>query len=254
MYFYKNSINNLKYFAIKLSNINFTRINLKNMKHIIYLLALSALLCCSSPHDTITVNGTKYQVVEGDLNKGIANCYFETGTLKSTVEINDGTLNGKYVEYYDNNKLKKSCLFKNGQYDGPYKIYFSNGKLFEEGTYKEGYHDKKTIRYNIDGSKVSEAMYSNGDMISLTEFIKGNPVKYQLNIKVDNDYINSISTYHFSVTPKPYMAQYNIIRDNKPLFIQGNSFRVRRQAGERFTFTAKGITQNGIPFMLTSKK
>ncbi|WP_320053363.1 hypothetical protein [uncultured Acetobacteroides sp.] len=224
------------------------------MKRAFYLLFLSALLSCNAPHDSISVNGTKYQVVEGDLSKGIAKCYFDNGILKSTAEISDSTLNGKYVEYYDNGNLKKIWFYKNGKSNGPYRIYFVNGRLFEEGTYKMGVHDKKTTRFNIDGRKVAEEAYNNGDMVGLTEFIEGKPIRYRFNIEVDNDYTNSTSTYHFSISPKPYVAQYNMVKGNKKLLIIGSSIRIKRQAREHFVFLAKGLTNSGILFMLTAEK
>jgi Uncharacterized protein conserved in bacteria len=192
--------------------------------------------------------------LEGSMDKGTAKSFYDNGNLKATAEIADGKLNGKYVEFYENNKIKKECIHKNGLIDGSCKTYYNTGKIFEQANYKMGYAIGTTTRYNIDGSKMAEMVYQDGEMTGLTEYNRGKTLKYQLIVVASNSFGVSGTTYHFSVSPEPKMAEYFIKKDGKTLFINGDKYTISKKSGIQYEFVAKGISQFGIPFMLTAKK
>lgn len=224
------------------------------MKNIAIAFVLSLfLLSCSKSHDTLNINGMKFEL-EGSMDKGIAKSYYENGSLKATVEVADGKLNGKYAEFYKNNKIKKEYTNKNGLIDGSCKTYYDNGSLFEQATYKMGYAVGTITRYNFDGSKMAEMVYRDGEMTGLTEYNRGKTLKYQFKVETTNSFGVSGTTYHFSVSPEPKMAEYFIKKDGKTLFINGNSYTMSKKPGMQYEFVAKGVSQFGIPFMITAKK
>ena len=224
------------------------------MKITSIICSLLLIICsCNKPHSTLTINGVKFDV-EGTMEKGIAKCYYKNGTLKAYAEVSDSMLNGKYVEYYDNGKIKREYNHKNGQVDGPSRMYYKTGKLFEKGLFKDGYSVGTTIRYSFDGSKIAEIESQNNEMVSLTEYHKGNPVKYRFNIKVHDNSMVSRSTYYFSVSPEPKMVKYYVKSEGRALLLNGDSYTLFKEPGQKFDFVVKGVSQYGIPFKLTARK
>lgn len=224
------------------------------MKNAFKLLVLSVLFCCcSNPSDTLTINGVKF-LIEGSLEKGTAKSYHDNGSIRATAEVADGTLNGKFEKFYQSGKLEKICFYKNGLQNGSSKMYFENGKIYEESSYKDGYPVGTTTQWDYDGSKTVEIVYRNKEMASLTEYKNGTAATYKLNIRVENNYMNSASTYYFSVTPEPKMVQYYIKRKGELYIIKGNTYKMLRSPGQRVDFVAKGISKYSVPFMLTATK
>jgi major membrane immunogen (membrane-anchored lipoprotein) len=224
------------------------------MKNIGITIALSLLLLgCGQSHDTLNINGVKY-TVEGSLEKGLGKCFYENGNIKSTVEITNGALNGKYVEYYEDFKIKKECTYKNGLTNGPLRMYFNNGRTYRQAFYKDGYADGSFTEYNPDGSKTIEISYNNGEMISLTEYKRGNVLKYHLDVKVESNRFTGKTTYNFKVIPEPKMSKF-YIKDGSELFsVPGNSYSTNQVKSGPITFIAKGISQYDVAFQLTAKR
>lgn len=225
------------------------------MNKIVNLLVLMFLLgSCAKPKDTITVNGIKFEFVEGDMNKGIAKCYHKNKNVKASVEVSNGLLNGKYEEFYESGKLKKSYNHKDGNIHGISKMYYKNGVLCEEGKYDNGYAVGTTLRYNYDGSKIAEIKYNNRKMVGLTEYIKGKKVDYKFNIEVSDNYMTSQTAYQFSVTPEPKMVKFFVLMNGRKYLIQDNIYTIHREPGERLKFVVKGVSLYGIPFMFSETK
>jgi len=218
------------------------------------LVLLSLLVSCAKPKDTISVNGVKFEFVEGNMNKGIAKCYHKNKTVKAYVEVSNGLLNGKYEEFYESGKLKRSYSHKDGNIHGSSKMYYKNGTLCEEGKFEDGYAVGTTIRYNYDGSKIAETTYKNREMVGLTEYIKGKTVKYQFNVSETTNYMTSETTYTFSVAPEPRMAKFLIVINGKKKLVEGKSIKLLREPGEHFKFIVKGVSLYGIPFMFSETK
>ena len=224
------------------------------MRNIFITIALSLFLFgCSQSHDTLNINGIKYKV-DGSLEKGIGKCFYDNGNVRATVEIANGTLNGKYLEYYEDFKVKKECYYKEGQTDGPLKMYYNNGRLFRQSSYKKGFLDGSLTEYNPDGSKTIEAKYKNGDMLSLTEYKRGETLSYHLEVKVTGNKFMSETTYILSVTPAPKLAEFYLKRGNDNYLLEGNTYTTHQVQSGPMVFVAKGISQYDIPFMLTAKK
>jgi hypothetical protein len=223
------------------------------MKNALMLLALSALLCCCSHNDTLTINGVKF-TVEGSIEKGTAKSYYDNGAIRAAAEVANGALNGKFEKFYQSGKLEKVCFYKAGLQNGSSKMYFENGKIYEESIYKDGYPVGTTTQWDYDGSKTVEIVYRNKEMASLTEYKNGTAATYKLNIRVENNYMTSESTFYFSVSPEPKMAQYYIKKNGELFLITGTSYKMRRSPGQHVNFAAKGISKYSVPFMLTATK
>ncbi len=63
---------------------------------------------------------------------------YENGQKKGEVNLKDGKLDGKFLEWYENGQKRTEANFKDGKLDGKRTVWYMNGQKDIESTYKDG--------------------------------------------------------------------------------------------------------------------
>ena len=121
--------------------------------------------------------------------------YYESGNIKSTVNYDNGMLegdawfyydtsentkqaeasfendeqNGNYFEYYESGTQKAKIEYNDGKAFGDAEYYYPNGKLKIKAEYKKGLKNGKWIYYDEKGKPIGRAKWRKGELINETE-------------------------------------------------------------------------------------
>lgn len=88
--------------------------------------------------------------------------YYESGSKRSTGELNGGLENGLWNYWWESGNLQYTGYFLNGKQDSIWKFYDEDGALYREGSFDNGLQQGKWIDYHASGKISSEGNYSDG--------------------------------------------------------------------------------------------
>ena len=164
----------------------------------------------------------KFEVTEGDIPDGVYKLFHDSGELKRTFSISDGSLNGickvfyrsgkteregfykngkedgKSKLYYPEGELKGFSFYRNGEKDGQTKLFYKSGKIKASLRFKAGVPDGEQIMYYENGKPSSKVVYDDGQ--------KNGPVTFYYEsgkLKLQGKYVNDaldgvVTTYYES--------------------------------------------------------
>lgn len=179
------------------------------MKNILFLFLASFLMSCGSQSTTtgsvsadmvekMDPNGLvieRNQMINGQQTGVSVEYYPEKGFPKKIATLDNGVLDGPYMEFNNRGQIEKTANYKenqlhgnyatykfgravevstynNGKLNGTYRSYFNNSdKIQKEADYKDGIQHGSFKQYNEEGQVVLEYEYNNG------EVVKGGMVK-----------------------------------------------------------------------------
>ncbi len=81
---------------------------------------------------------------ENEQMKGEYTEFYENGSKKAVLEVDDGKLNGDATFYYDSNIIKIEGSYKNGVKNGKWKNYTEDGNILDKEKFKKGQSRKKS--------------------------------------------------------------------------------------------------------------
>lgn len=90
--------------------------------------------------------------LNGKLFDGIIKKFDKKGNQILEFNVNNGKLNGSYIELYINGNIKLKSNYFAGKLDGDYISYFRNKNISEETFYKQGLIDGRRKTYWLNGS------------------------------------------------------------------------------------------------------
>jgi antitoxin component YwqK of YwqJK toxin-antitoxin module len=164
----------------------------------------------------------KFLITDGNIPDGIYKEFHDSGELKRTFSIRDGSLNGKCEVFFRSGKVERSGMFKNGNEEGkstlyyptgelkgfsyyrngeksgPTKLYYESGKIKAALNFQDGRPDGEQVMFYDNGKPASKVIYSDGE--------KEGPVTFYYEsgkIKMQGKYINDaldgvVTTYYES--------------------------------------------------------
>ena len=148
----------------------------EGMRNLISILLAIVVLCGCGPKvydfDTLICleepgPGDLYCLTkEGHPITGVANSYYEIGTIKSSVILKDGKPDGPFLMYYENGTLKVECLYDNGKAVGYLKGYYENGTRYYKMPYTDSKEDGVQFWYYENGDLKSEITKKDGVILS----------------------------------------------------------------------------------------
>jgi antitoxin component YwqK of YwqJK toxin-antitoxin module len=164
----------------------------------------------------------KFLVTDGDIPDGVYKEFHDSGELKRTFSIRDGSLNGPCKVFYRSGKVERAGVFKNGNEEGkstlfypagelkgfsyylngkksgPTKLYYESGQIKATLNFKDGRPDGEQVMYYDNGKPASKVVYDDGE--------KEGPVTFYYEsgkIKMQGKYVNdaldgTVTTYYES--------------------------------------------------------
>ena len=159
----------------------------------------------------------KFLVTKGNIPSGLYKLFHDSGELKRTFAIKEGSLDGickafyrsgkaeragffkngkeqgKSTLYYPTGKLKGFSYYKNGIKSGPTKLFYESGKLKAALNFKDGRPYGEQIMYYDNEKPASKVVYDeNGKNGSVTFYYESGKIKLQG--KYVNDVLDGIVT------------------------------------------------------------
>ena len=131
---------------------------------------------------------------EDDLLSGECILYYRSGAIMNVMNYIEGVLHGSFNSYFENGMTQMSAYYSNGVYNGLVTSYDEFGDIISEIPYVNGIlHGKNVIYYPraqgggvlevsfyenglLTGNKIS--YYDNGEVMSVTPYIRGRPQRY----------------------------------------------------------------------------
>ena len=112
-------------------------------------------------------------------------------------EVIEGNIpDGVYKLFYDSGELKRTFSVKNGSLNGTCKVFYRSGKVEREGVYKDGTENGKSLLYYPTGKLKGFSYYQNGIKTGSTKlFYESGKVKAALNFKNGRPYGEQIMYY-----------------------------------------------------------
>lgn len=170
-------------------------------KIFIYLVVLNLFSCTDRFNFThyneikivkTTRDSTYYK--DGLLFSGLVRKYVDDKLLLS-FSLNEGKIDGKYVEYYSNGYTKNISNFKNGQLEGFFFSFYENEVLMEETNYQNGLMQGKRNLYWKNGNIKEKNIFKNGAIIGTSHFYYANgsirkTISFDKNGNRDGDWID----------------------------------------------------------------
>ncbi len=126
----------------------------------------------------------KFLVTEGNIPEGLYKRFHDSGELKRTFSVNDGSLNGICKVFYRSGRVERSGFYKNGKEEGKSTLYFPAGKL-------------KGFSYYLNGTKNGQTklFYESGKTKASLRFKDGRPDGEQI-MYYDNEKLASKVVYN----------------------------------------------------------
>ena len=139
-----------------------------------------------------TRDSTYYK--DGLLFSGFVRKYVDNKKLLS-FSLDEGKIDGEYVEYYYNGYLKNISNFKNGELEGKFLSYYDNNVLMEEINYQNGLMEGERILYWNNGNVKEKNILKKGAIIGKSEFYYANGslrkiISFDINGRRDGDWID----------------------------------------------------------------
>ena len=111
----------------------------------------------------------KFKVVEGDIPDGVYKLFYDSGELKRTFSVKDGSLNGVCKVFYRSGKVEREGFYKNGEENGKSLLYYPTGKLKGFSFYQHGIKHGST-----------KLFYESGKVKAILNFKYGRPYGEQV--------------------------------------------------------------------------
>lgn len=118
-----------------------------------------------------TRDSTYYK--DGLLYSGLTRKFVDNKELLS-FSLNEGKIDGEYIEYYSSGYIKKISNFKNGELDGKLLSYYDNDILKEEVNYQNGLMEGKRLLYWNNSNLKEKNILKRGAIIGSSEFYYAN--------------------------------------------------------------------------------
>ncbi|HIP37556.1 MAG TPA: hypothetical protein EYG85_11960 [Crocinitomix sp.] len=167
---------------------------MKNILLILFLSTLSSTALTVTSND-ITIDRTNgYTVYKKGTNKLLTatlNYYHDDNkTLKETLPLKNGQINGLFKSFYPSGKLKSKIDYRESKREGSHKVYYENGKINYEanmqnekknGHAKEWYKNGQ-LRFDIlfENNKANgmvKIYKEDGTIESISEYAQGKEIK-----------------------------------------------------------------------------
>jgi len=147
--------------------------------------------------------------MEGNLEDGKYIEYYDSGTVKSEINISSNMENGSFKIFYENGNLKTKAEYKNALIDGDAYFYSPDGKLLLQQSYKMGLLDGPVIEYDLNGNIVKKETYIQGNLLKKIEEPKENK-----ETSISDNAISELSA-----------KKVNLARGIKYLVFQNNKYK-----------------------------
>lgn len=96
------------------------------------------------------------------LKDGVAESYFQDGTVAERVNYKENRRNGKWQQFYPSGKLKIDSQYNNDKLHGAFTLYYPEGTIETTGAYLNGRSDGTWRHLTVEGDEVSKVIYKNG--------------------------------------------------------------------------------------------
>jgi antitoxin component YwqK of YwqJK toxin-antitoxin module len=90
--------------------------------------------------------------------------FYPSGKTSINYKVENGLIQGQYLEYYSNGQLYVDAMFKDGNYQGAYKIYYPNGILKRDETHDYDEEIGISKFYHENGKLSKEIPYLFGNI------------------------------------------------------------------------------------------
>ncbi len=132
------------------------------MKRIALFLSLAILSTTTLNAQVASIQNGYYADANGQGFTGKYTEFFESGIMKSEINITQGKVEGFAIYYYENGSKMESGIYLAGLRDGLWEKWSEKGIKTGEANYKVGVKDGMWIVWDEQGSKRMDMHYISG--------------------------------------------------------------------------------------------
>ncbi len=104
---------------------------------------------------------------------GVLKSYYPSGRLQAEQNYSAGMLNGQAKSWDKDRQLISECTYKNGKLNGKYTEYYPNKAVKFEGNYILGDHEGTWLYYDAAGMIVGEGFFTMGTGVQKAFYMNG---------------------------------------------------------------------------------
>ena len=115
------------------------------------------------PNGKLKSRTTHHSKIDGALERGPYEVYYENGQLSYKGNYRNGKPHGLRESYYENGQLSYIANLKDGKLYGPRERYYENGQLIYKENYKDGKRHGLRESYYENGKLLVSACWKKGE-------------------------------------------------------------------------------------------